>query len=243
MELPSANFFLASAAFTNVTGLLVSITVGPGCVPVVPANITTTSADFVAFYDFGVAQLTGCASFADIINTIEFAQLAQLGATLSIFSLPPQANWQEGYFDPIGVASTYTALGYKLVVTSMAVGEQLDALAANGTVVTVVSDVGDWVRFSATGQFIAFRVVFGIIFWVISAGSFFINIRTVLKDGSAYRVFKYNNAIYWVMFGASTCTCSLSFVLFTSSMLLFTSVFLSHRRNMCLSFSVLHTSF
>ena len=29
MELPSANFFLASAAFTNVTGLLVSITVGP----------------------------------------------------------------------------------------------------------------------------------------------------------------------------------------------------------------------
>ena len=200
--LPSADFFHASAAYTNVTGPLVPIAVGAGCVPVVPLS-NTSSGPYVAYFNFGVAQLTGCTSFADLINAPSFANL---DASLYVFSLPPQANWQEGYFDPLGYVSTYIGKGYKLVCVGMAASVQLDALAANGTVVTVESDVGDWIRFSQTGQFKSFQIVFGIIFWGISAASLFINIRSVLKDGSAYRIVKYNNIIYWVMFFASTGT-------------------------------------
>ena len=85
----SAKFFFASAPFDWVNGTLVQVTVAPGCVPVVPPADVLSLPSVVALYVFDDAIPAGCASFADIINAPTFAQI---GAAVSVFTLPTSAR-------------------------------------------------------------------------------------------------------------------------------------------------------
>jgi len=194
----SAKFFLASAPFDWVNGTLVQVTVAPGCVPVVPPADVLSLPSVVALYVFDDAIPAGCASFADIINAPTFAQI---GAAVSVFTLPASARAEEGYSDPIGNKYTYIAENYRLVVVNTTSAAVLSPLATGANVtVAVDGDAGNWVPFFASPSTIALRVIYGIFFWgatLYTGVSIFMSIR---NDGRHYNILKYNNAIYWACF-------------------------------------------
>lgn len=186
---------------------IVEVTVLPGCIPVLvgpngtTVAVTTSVYPAVTLYQFTPIQIIGpCFSYADVITSPEFAVL---NASASVFALPIQENYEEGYLDPIGNKALYVQQGYALVSVSMVNGVLLSTAAASGQTVTLTSDQGNWLRFGQTGYYMAFRVMYGGIFWSIALFTLVMSVMTVINDGFAYNVFKYNNLIYWCIFFSS----------------------------------------